>query len=250
MLSFTFLLLSCPLLVAAAAAVKFLSPGPAFYAGKRVGLNGRSFRVYKFRSMIIGAESKGGSATAEDDPRLTSIGLFLRKYKIDELPQLINVVLGDMSLVGPRPEVQKYVDMYSPEERRILTVRPGITDWASLWNFDEGSVLAGSANAEECYERVIRPTKIKLQLMYVRSASMRIDLQILFHTAMKLLLRSHWMPGPLKAYSSPSRDSFSTNQLPSVTIAENDLSADTTGNNNHHGQIASNSKKSELFRRS
>src|SRR5579883_1253298 len=132
------LVILSPLFAVIAIAINLVSPGPVFYKGRRVGLNGRVFRVVKFRSMVVDAEYRGGSATAEDDPRLTSLGVSLRRYKIDELPQLINVWLGDMSLVGPRPEVEKYVAQYTAEERHILDVRPGITDWASLWNFDEG----------------------------------------------------------------------------------------------------------------
>jgi lipopolysaccharide/colanic/teichoic acid biosynthesis glycosyltransferase len=184
-------------------AIKLFSPGPVFYLGRRVGLHGRVFRAMKFRSMIVDAEHQGGSATAEDDPRLTRLGSWLRKYKIDELPQLLNVFIGDMSLVGPRPEVEKYVALYTPEERQVLKLRPGITDWASLWNFDEGAVLAGSTDPERAYELIIRPTKLRLQLMYARDHSLKVDAAILFHTFMRLLLRNRWVPGPLKQYPGP-----------------------------------------------
>jgi lipopolysaccharide/colanic/teichoic acid biosynthesis glycosyltransferase len=127
---------------------KLTSPGPVLYRGKRIGLHGRPFLILKFRTMVLNAESLGGSATAADDPRLTRVGKLLRRFKLDELPQVLNVIKGEMSLVGPRPEVQKYVDLYSPEERQILTVLPGITDWASIWNSNEAAVLEGAAGQE------------------------------------------------------------------------------------------------------
>lgn len=192
-----------PLFLAVAIAIKLFSPGPVFYCGRRVGLGGRIFRVFKFRSMVVEAEDLGGSATAEDDPRLTRLGTWLRKYKLDELPQLVNVLMGDMSLVGPRPEVEKYVALYSAEERRILEVRPGVTDWASLWNFDEGAVLAGSADPERAYEIIIRPTKLRLQLMYINRHSVLVDIQILFHTGLKMLVRHGWRPRPLAQFTTP-----------------------------------------------
>lgn len=201
--SSAFLLALSPIFIGIALAIRLFSPGPIFYCGKRVGLNGRLFRVFKFRSMVIDAEELGGSATPEDDPRLTRVGAWLRRYKVDELPQLVNVLVGDMSLVGPRPEVQKYVQLYSREERRILQLRPGITDWASLWNFNEGAVLAGSEDPEKAYERVIRPTKLHLQLSYVSNHSLAVDIQILFHTAMKLMLRDRWVPTVIKPYTRP-----------------------------------------------
>src|SRR5687767_5464030 len=122
-----------PVLLGLALTIRMSSPGPVFYRGVRVGLHGRPFRIFKFRSMVINADQLGGASTADGDPRITSIGRLLRKTKLDELPQLLNVLAGDMSFVGPRPEVQQYVDMYTEEEKAILTVRPGITDWASLW---------------------------------------------------------------------------------------------------------------------
>lgn len=166
-------------------AVSFLikkDGGPVFYRGVRVGRYGRPFRIYKFRSMVVDAEKIGGPSTADDDPRITKIGKFIRKYKLDELPQLINVLKGEMSFVGPRPEVKHYVDMYTEEEKAILSVRPGITDWASLWNPDEGAVLAGSPDPEKAYMEKIRPTKLRLQLKYVRERSLLADIKIIFLT--------------------------------------------------------------------
>lgn len=163
--------------------------GPAFYRGVRIGRYGKPFRIYKFRTMVVNAEKLGGPSTADDDPRITKIGKFLRKYKLDELPQLINVLKGEMSFVGPRPEVQHYVDMFTEEEKAILSVRPGITDWASLWNPDEGAVLAGSKDPEKAYMEKIRPEKLKLQLKYVREGSFRIDLRIILLTLKTIMIR-------------------------------------------------------------
>ena len=161
--------------------------GPVFYRGVRVGLHGSPFRIYKFRTMLVDAEKIGGSSTSDDDPRITKIGKTLRKYKLDELPQLINVLIGNMSIVGPRPEVQRYTDMYTQEEKAILTVRPGITDWASIWNADEGAVLAGMADPEKAYEELIRPTKLKLQLKYVYEQSFLTDLKIILLTLLAII---------------------------------------------------------------
>lgn len=156
--------------------------GPVFYRGERVGLRGKPFRIFKFRTMVVNAEKLGGSSTAAADPRITRIGRTLRKYKLDELPQLLNVLLGEMSLVGPRPEVKYYTDMFTTEERLILNVRPGITDWASLWNPDEGSILSGAEDADKAYQELIRPTKVKLQMKYAQNQSLRSDLIIIFLT--------------------------------------------------------------------
>jgi len=198
------LVLLAPTLLLIALMVKLCSPGPALYRGIRVGLGGKPFAMLKFRTMVVNAESLGGSATAADDQRLTTIGKFLRRYKFDELPQLLNVLAGDMSLVGPRPEVQKYVNLYSPEEKAILTVRPGITDWASIWNSNEAAVLEGSHDPEQSYEELIRPIKLTLQLLYVRNHSVLVDLKIIFHTGLKLI-NEDWVPKELKPYGRVRR---------------------------------------------
>jgi lipopolysaccharide/colanic/teichoic acid biosynthesis glycosyltransferase len=171
-----------PAILLIAILVKLFSPGPVFYRGLRIGRQGVPFKVFKFRTMVSNAEKIGGPSTADDDPRITGIGRFLRKYKLDELPQLINVLKGEMSLVGPRPEVPHYVNMLTKEERAILSVRPGITDWASICNSDEGAVLAGSPDPEKAYMEKIRPEKIRLQLKYVRERSFFVDLEIIFKT--------------------------------------------------------------------
>jgi len=176
-----------PVILLIAYRIKGEDGGPFFYRGARVGLHGRSFRIFKFRTMVVDAEKLGASSTSDDDPRITKIGKTLRKYKLDELPQLINVLLGNMSIVGPRPEVKRYTDMYTLEEKAILTVRPGITDWASIWNADEGAALAGMADPEKAYEELIRPTKLKLQLKYVYEQSFLTDLKIILLTLLAII---------------------------------------------------------------
>ena len=198
------LALVSPALILIGIVLKLSSPGPVLYRGTRVGLGGELFSMLKFRTMVVNAESLGGSATAADDPRLTPFGKFLRRYKLDEFPQLVNVLVGNMSLVGPRPEVPKYVNLYSPEEKAILTVRPGITDWASIWNSNEAAVLEGSREPEKTYEELIRPTKLTLQLLYVRNHSLPIDLKILLYTALKLV-HEGWVPKELKPYGRVRR---------------------------------------------
>jgi lipopolysaccharide/colanic/teichoic acid biosynthesis glycosyltransferase len=189
-----------PLFVLIAILVKASSRGPILYRGVRVGLNGQDFYLWKFRSMVPNAERLGGSATANDDPRITGPGRALRKLKLDELPQFFNVLRGDMSLVGPRPEVRKYVNMYTPEQKPILTVKPGITDWATIWNSDEGTVLAGSIDPEADYERVIRPAKLAMQLKYVRTHDTLTDVRILSYTLIKLF-NKNWSPRELSEYA-------------------------------------------------
>ncbi len=180
--SATGLFLLSPLLCTIAFLIWAEDRGPVFYRGVRVGLDGKLFRIFKFRSMVVDAEKIGASSTSAGDPRITSIGLLLRKYKLDELPQLLNVLVGQMSIVGPRPEVKRFTDMYTEEEKAILEVKPGITDWASIWNSDEGAVLAGAADPDQAYLELIRPTKIKLQLKYGRECSLATDLKIILLT--------------------------------------------------------------------
>ena len=188
-LSLAALVPACPLFMTVALWIKLDARGPVFYRGVRVGRFGKPFQIYKFRTMVANADQIGGPSTADYDPRITEVGRFLRRYKVDELPQLFNVLKVDMSLVGPRPEVQAYVDMFSDEERDILSVRPGITDWASLWNPDEGAVLKGSPDPEKTYLEKIRPKKIRLQLQYVHNRSFWVDIRILTATALTLLGR-------------------------------------------------------------
>jgi len=188
-LSFIGLVVFLPLIVTIMALIKKEDGGSVFYRGIRVGRYGRPFKIFKFRTMVANAEKLGGPSTADDDSRITTIGKFLRKYKLDELPQLINVLKGEMSFVGPRPEVQQYVDMFTEEEKAILNVCPGITDWASLWNPDEGAILKGSKDPEKAYMEKIRPEKLKLQLKYVRERSLWIDLKIILLTLKTIMIR-------------------------------------------------------------
>ena len=176
------LIVVSPVLMTIAILIKKEDGGRVFYRGVRIGRFGKPFRIFKFRTMVVNAEKMGGPSTADDDPRITKMGRFVRKFKLDELPQLINVLKGEMSIVGPRPEVQMYVDMFTEEERAILSVRPGITDWASIWNPDEGAILAGSPDPEKTYIEKIRPEKIRLQLKYVRERSFWNDLKIIAQT--------------------------------------------------------------------
>lgn len=184
------LVLLSPVLILIAVLIRKEDGGPVFYRGQRIGRRGRIFKIFKFRTMVVDAEKRGGSSTADDDPRITRIGRKMRKAKLDELPQLLNVLKGDMSFVGPRPEVKHYVDMYAEDEKAILTVRPGITDWASLWNSDEGAILAGSPDPEKTYMEKIRPEKIRLQLKYVRERSFMTDIKIVFLTLKKVVSRA------------------------------------------------------------
>lgn len=176
------LIASAPLFLIISALIKLESRGPIFYRGIRIGRFGKHFKMFKFRTMVVNADKIGGACTADDDFRLTKIGRFIRKYKIDELPQFINALKGEMSFVGPRPEVPFYVNMFSEKEKAILSVKPGITDWASLWNPDEGAILAWSVDPEKTYMEKIRPEKLRLQLKYVRERSFWVDLKILIQT--------------------------------------------------------------------
>lgn len=175
-----------PLMLVLAVLIKLGSPGSVFYRGERAGRGGSSFRILKFRSMIVDADRKGGFSTAINDPRLTSIGRFLRKYKLDELPQFFNVLLGDMSLVGPRPQVLYYTSRYIGDELLILTVRPGITDLASLYFVDMDAVL-GAGDVDALYQAEIEPVKNLFRIRYVREQSYLLDLRILVETAFKLI---------------------------------------------------------------
>jgi lipopolysaccharide/colanic/teichoic acid biosynthesis glycosyltransferase len=180
-----------PLAAIAALLIKLEDGGPVLYRGVRVGLDGRPFSMFKFRSMVVDAARIGGFSTSDDDPRLTCVGAFLRRWKIDELPQFLNVIRGEMSLVGPRPQVAPDVARYTDEERKLLSVKPGITDWASLLFRNEGAILANREDPDRAYDELIRPRKIELGLTYVTHRSLGIDLQILWLTALAVLQSSH-----------------------------------------------------------
>ncbi len=175
-----------PVIAYTAIRIKADDGGPVFYRAPRVGKDGEMFRMYKFRTMVVNADRIGGPSTAADDPRLTRMGHTIRRYKLDEIPQLINVSRGEMSLVGPRPQVKQYVDAYTPEERLLLSVKPGITDWASIRYRNEGEILKGSDDPERTYMEKIHPGKIRLGLEYVRRQSVWTDVKILAQTAKAL----------------------------------------------------------------
>ncbi len=176
-----------PVFILIGLVIKLTSKGPVFFRGIRIGKDERQFRIFKFRTMILNAEELGGPSTSGDDPRLIKFGKFLKKYQLDELPQLINVIKGEMSLVGPRPEVLFYVNMMTEEEKNIiLSIKPGITDLASIWDFHEGEVLKGSQDPEKTYMEKIRPEKTRLQIEYVKNRSFLLDLKIIFKTIIKV----------------------------------------------------------------
>ncbi len=187
----TGLLLLSPALIVMAALIKRHDGGAVLYAGRRVGRNGVPFRMYKFRTMVLNADKIGGSSTPDDDPRITPIGKFLRRHKLDELPQLINVVKGDMSLVGPRPQVEWAVERYTPEQRQVLSVPPGITDYASLRFPNEGELLKGSTDPDRDYMEKIHPEKMRLSLEYVRNRSLATDVKVIMQTVSGLLRPSN-----------------------------------------------------------
>ncbi len=181
--------------VLVAAAVKVTSAGPVFFRQERVGRRFRLFRIYKFRTMVQDAPLQGGQITFGDDPRITRIGRILRKTKIDELPQLINVLVGDMSLVGPRPEVPRYVELFHDDYVEILTARPGITDLASLKYRDEASILGSATDPDKEYTIHILPEKIAVAKEYVRRASLWLDFSIIFKTILVGLGFEPLLPG-------------------------------------------------------
>jgi lipopolysaccharide/colanic/teichoic acid biosynthesis glycosyltransferase len=179
-------ILCSPLLCIIAGLIKLDSPGSVFYRGVRTGRYGQPFRIFKFRTMVPNAERLGGGSTGKDDPRVTRLGRLLRRYKLDELPQLLNVLRGEMSLVGPRPELPQYTMLYTEEEQRILSVRPGITDYASMEFVHLGDILGNEA-PDRVYEEHVRPIKNALRLRYVQEQTFRGDMAIIFRTLLKLV---------------------------------------------------------------
>lgn len=188
------LMIAAPAIIFIAIVVKSTSEGPIFYRGVRAGRFGKPFRIYKFRTMVINAEQCGGMSTAKDDPRITTIGKFLRSYKLDELPQLFNVLIGDMSFVGPRPEMVAYTDLYTDEEQLILSVRPGITDYASLEFIRLGDIL-GNDDPDRVYEEHIRPLKNALRVKYVREQHLWGDIMIILRTLYRVVRIDSHRPG-------------------------------------------------------
>lgn len=180
--SFLGLIALSPLFIVLYVLIRLESKGGGFYSQERVGRNGVPFRLYKFRSMRVGSDRKGLITVGERDNRITRTGLFIRKYKLDELPQLWNVLKGDMSLVGPRPEVEKYTRLYTPEQRRVLSVRPGVTDWASIEYVDENRILGAAADPDRAYVEEIMPAKIVLNMRYISHPTVGEYFRIIFAT--------------------------------------------------------------------
>jgi len=169
--------------------VKIDSTGPVLYLQQRVGKNKLPFTLFKFRTMHIEADKKTAITVGNRDPRITRIGYYLRKFKVDELPQLINVLVGDMSLVGPRPELKKFVDLYNEQQQSVLSVRPGLTDLASIQFRNENELLEGKADPIDFYIHEIMPVKLKLNMEYIASQSFWLDIQILFRTFLVIIMR-------------------------------------------------------------
>ncbi len=163
------------------------SNGGVFFVQLRVGKNNKDFKLYKFRTMVLNSDNKGLLTVGNNDKRITKLGYYLRKNKLDELPQLINVLNGTMSLVGPRPEVRKYVNLYNSEQKSILDVKPGITDLASIMYYNENEILANSVNPEQTYINEIMPIKLELNKQYINEMSLLTDLKIIFKTFIKLI---------------------------------------------------------------
>ncbi len=184
--AFFALLILLPFFVAIAVKIKFNSAGPIFYLQKRVGKNNNDFSIFKFRTMKVNSDKAGLLTVGMNDSRITKVGVVLRKYKLDELPQLLNVLLGNMSLVGPRPEVRKYVDMYNAEQLKVLTVKPGITDYASILYSHENELLAKAADPEKEYIENIMPHKLQLNVEYIRTHTFMGDIKILLNTVAKI----------------------------------------------------------------
>lgn len=176
------LVILSPIFIVLYLLIRIESKGGGFYSQERIGKNGKPFKLYKFRSMRIGSDKKGLITIGEKDNRITKTGFILRKYKLDELPQLWNVFIGDMSLVGPRPEVKKYTDLYTDEQRQVLKVRPGITDWASIKYVDENKILGEAKDPDEAYVTLIMPNKIKLNMVYINHQTLGEYFKIIFTT--------------------------------------------------------------------
>ncbi len=183
------LLVLSPLFLILAVWIKLDSDGPVFYRQVRVGRGNKDFKLFKFRSMRVGADKQGLITVGGRDPRVTRSGYFIRKYKLDEFPQLINVFLGDMSLVGPRPEVRKYVSLYTPEQMKVLSVRPGITSLASIRYRNENDILAAADDPDKCYIEKVMPDKLAIDLEYVAKHSFWYDVKLIFMTFWEIVMK-------------------------------------------------------------
>lgn len=186
-MSFIGLVLLSPIFLVIAIWIKLDSKGPVFYKQTRVGKDGKDFKIFKFRSMRQGSDKQGLITVGGRDPRVTNSGYYIRKYKLDEFPQLINVFLGDMSIVGPRPEVRKYVDLYTEEQLKVLSVRPGITDIASIKYRNENDLLEKAEDADKMYIEIIMPDKLKYNLEYINKKSFIYDIRLIFETLLRII---------------------------------------------------------------
>lgn len=184
------LIILSPILLLLALLIKLESKGPVFFLQTRVGLNNNDFKLFKFRSMFMDAEKRGQLTVGMHDPRITRVGYYLRKFKLDELPQLLNVIKGDMSLVGPRPEVRKYVNLYNTKQMQVLTVRPGITDYASIKFINENELLAQSNDPEAFYISDIMPQKLELNISYIEQKGFFKDISLILKTFLKII---YWL---------------------------------------------------------
>ncbi len=188
-LSIPSFILLLPILLATAILIKLETPGPVVFAHDRVGCNGRVFKLYKFRTMVENASKIGPPITQGNDPRITGVGRLLRRFKVDEMPQIINVIKGDMSVIGPRPEIKKYVELFKEDYNEILKIKPGMTDYALIAFRNEETVLAKFNNAEEGYVNELLPKKITLYRKYLKDISITTDVQIFFRTIWEILWR-------------------------------------------------------------
>jgi lipopolysaccharide/colanic/teichoic acid biosynthesis glycosyltransferase len=182
------LIIISPIFILLSLLIALDSQGGIFYKQVRIGKNMRPFKLFKFRTMYANSDKKGLLTVGDNDNRITRVGYYLRKYKLDELPQLINVLIGEMSFVGPRPEVEKYVKLYNNEQQKVLSVKPGITDWASIRYVNESELLARSSEPEKTYINEIMPAKLAINLEYVKQNNLLIDIKIILHT-FKAILR-------------------------------------------------------------
>lgn len=181
------LIILSPILLLLALLIKLESKGPVFFLQTRVGLNNTDFKLFKFRSMFMDAEKRGQLTVGMRDPRITRMGYYLRRFKLDELPQLLNVIKGDMSLVGPRPEVRKYVNLYNTKQMQVLTVRPGITDYASIKFINENELLAQANDPEAFYISDIMPQKLELNISYIEQKDFFKDISLILKTFLKII---------------------------------------------------------------
>lgn len=184
--AFIGLTLSAPFFLLIFLLIKIDSAGPGFYLQERIGRHGKVFRLFKFRTMHVNADRLQAITVGARDPRITNVGYYLRRFKVDELPQLINVLKGDMSLVGPRPELKKFVDLYNTEQRQVLSVRPGITDPASIKFRNENELLEGRDNPIQYYTEVIMPQKLEMNLDYIKKRSVAYDVKLIFATVFSI----------------------------------------------------------------